>query len=76
VTSLELKIKDRPLSQSYLLISIPHVEVSQMISKETGRFAKKPDIELKTQIMTIKLEDAMFWYCKSEPTLFNEESVK
>jgi hypothetical protein len=48
VTTLELKIRDRPQSKSYLLISIPQVEVSQVQSKQRGKFARKPEIELKT----------------------------
>jgi hypothetical protein len=74
ITTLELKLRDRPQSKSYLLISIPQVEVSQVMSKKKGKFTRRPEIELKTQIMTVKLEEAMFWYCYQAETGINLNS--
>ena len=34
-----------------------------------GKFIKKPEIELKQQTMTVKLEEAMFWYCEEGNSL-------
>ena len=48
---------------------MPTIEISQQMDTVRGKFIKKPEIELKQQTMTVKLEEAMFWYCEEGNSL-------
>ena len=61
-----MKLKDRPNSREYFLISSPRLCVDRAKGTIKGRFTKKPEIEVQTESINTHMSDVNFWFGREQ----------
>ena len=62
ITSLEMKIKDRPHSKDYLLFDIPLITCERKRSTMTGLIPRQKKLELEAESIWTRIPELNFWF--------------